>query len=406
MIINFNDLTNSNLIVDAIYKGGRLGHSGDDPISKLFPKLGNQSGFRKKMREDDRNEIAYVVLYTNMAELEWPDYLDVETGIFRYYGDNRKSGNELTKTKQGGNRLLEKIFGVLNSGKNLDKIPPFFVFKKCAEGRDVQFLGLAAPGNPSISPDKDLVAFWRTMGDSRFQNYEAYFTILDTRNEVIKREWLESLLYNHKNNLKCAPSVWKNFILKGRSGIKALKAPRIVKIPSKYEQLQCSVDGKDCLNIIRNHYKDSPTGFESCAVKIVEMMDNNFDNFILTRPWRDGGRDAVGYYFISTGNIVNYPLKIECALEAKCYSDCNGVNVKNMSRLISRIRYRQFGILITTSYVDSQAYHEVFEDGHPILIITASDIVYILKRNMIDSLKINEWLINIDNDTKRDIKYY
>ncbi|WP_370807790.1 restriction endonuclease [Faecalibacillus intestinalis] len=120
------------------------------------------------------------------------------------------------------------------------------------------------------------------------------------------------------------------------------------------------------------------------------------------RPWRDGGRDAIGYYSISTGNKANFPLKIDCALEAKCYSLNHGVGVKNMSRLISQIRYRQFGILITTSYVDSQAYKEVVEDGHPILIITASDIAYILRRNSITSDNIDVWLNSIDNSTQRN----
>ena len=71
---------------------------------------------------------------------------------------------------------------------------------------------------------------------------------------------------------------------------------------------------------------------------------------------------------------MNYPLKIDCALEAKCYASDTAVRVRQMSRLISRIRYRQFGIMITTSYVDGQAYKEMVEDGHPILIVTASDI--------------------------------
>ena len=405
MSVKFENLKGQNLIVDEVYEGGKAGNTGDDPISKLFPRLGNMSGFRKVKREDNPNKLAYVVLYTSMSELEWPDYLDVETGVFRYYGDNRKAGNELTKTKQGGNKLLEEVFSILNSGENLQDIPPFFVFKKTGNGRDVQFLGLAAPGNPSISPDKDLVAFWRTIGNNRFQNYESYFTILDTKNTPIKYEWLEALLYNHDKSIELAPKVWRDFVEKGRNGIKALKAPRIFKVPSRYEQLQCSEDGKLCLNAIRNFYLENPTGFEACAVRIVEMMDNHFENFSLTRPWRDGGRDAIGYYCISTGNQANYPLKIDCALEAKCYSENNSVGVKNMSRLISRIRYRQFGILVTTSYVHDQAYKEVAEDGHPILIITASDIAYILARNMVDSSKINSWLANIDSNYERTGKH-
>jgi hypothetical protein len=135
-------------------------------------------------------------------------------------------------------------------------------------------------------------------------------------------------------------------------------------------------------------------------------MDSNFESFSLTRPWRDGGRDAIGYYNISTGNKANFPLKIDCALEAKCYNEKSSVGVKHMSRLISRIRYRQFGILITTSYVHEQAYKEVVEDGHPILIITASDIAYILRRNSISTDNIKSWLNSIDNTTYRDNQFY
>jgi len=312
MEYKFDELKNAPLIIDAIYKGGKKGNSGDDPISKLFPKLGNMSGFRKKSREDKTNKWAYVVLYTTMNELEWPDYLDVETGVFRYYGDNRKPGNALTQTKQMGNKLLEDVFGMLNSGEYND-IPPFFVFKKSGDGRDVQFLGLAVPGNPNISPDKDLVAFWRTLGDKRFQNYEAYFTILDTKEEDIKKEWLEALLTNHDNSLDLAPNAWKNFIKKGRNGIKPLMAKKITSIPKKFEQLQCSEEGNKCVNAILKHYQNNPTGFEACAVELVRMMDNNFESFDLTRPWRDGGRDALGFYIIKSGHNVNAPLRIDCS---------------------------------------------------------------------------------------------
>ena len=402
MEVKFENLGGIDLVIDTIYKGGKNGNVKDDPLNKLFPKLGNMSGFRKVKRKDDPTKIAYCVLYTSMNELEWPDYLDEETGIFRYYGDNRKPGRKLTQTKQGGNKLLEKVFTTLNSGINLSDIPPFFIFKKGAEGRDVQFLGLAAPGNPNISPDKDLVAFWRTIGTNRFQNYEAYFTILDTKNQPIRYDWLVALYEDHPNSIKKAPDVWKKFQEEGRNGIVALKAPRIFKIPNKYEQLQSDEQGKLCINEILNHYKDNPTGFEICATRLVSMMDKNFEYFSLTRPWRDGGRDAIGFYNISTGNKANFPLKIDCALEAKCYNQNNSVGVKNMSRLISRIRYRQFGIMITTSYVDSQAYKEVVEDGHPILIITASDIAYILRRNSITSDNIISWLNSIDNNTTRD----
>lgn len=401
MEVDFKDLDKADLIIDCVYKGGTEPNISAEPFHKLIPRCENSGGFRKKLREDGSGKYAYVVLYTTMEELEWPDYLEEETGIFRYYGDNREPGKELTDTKKKGNKILEMAFALLNEGIHLEDMPPFFIFKKSGSGRDVQFLGLAAPGNPKISPDKDLVAFWRTAKEKRFQNYEAYFTVLDTGANAISRKWIEALIYNHEHNLQFAPDVWKKFVREGRNGIQALKAPKIFKIPSRYEQLQSDEEGNKCVAYIRDYYRNFPQAFEACATDIIGKMDSNFVDFTLTRPWRDGGRDAVGHYNISTGGKANYPLKIDCALEAKCYTENHAVGVREMSRLISRIRYRQFGVLVTTSYVDSQAYKEVVEDGHPILIVTAADIAAILRNNAIDSTNIDRWLQSLKDSDER-----
>lgn len=395
-IISYEELEKADLHIDAIYKGGPQKNISAEPLHILFPKCGTSSGFRKVKRADGSGKMAYVVLYTSLAELEWPDYLDRETGIFRYYGDNRNPGRELTDTKQGGNRLLETVFDILNTRGPYDDIPPFFLFSKAGTGHDMQFLGLAAPGNRNLSSDRDLVAFWRTMNGSRFQNYESYFTILDTEGKAIPRQWLHDLIFDHENSLKNAPDAWKRFIQKGRDGIAPLKAPTVKTIPTPYAQVQSDAEGMTCLDLIRDHYKNFPQGFEACAIDIIAKMDRNFVDFSLTRPWRDGGRDAVGKYMIRQPGVVNHPLEIECALEAKCYSKKGAVGVKEMSRLISRIRYRQFGIMLTTGYVHKQAYEEVIEDGHPILIITASDIAAILRQNAIHSNDVMYWLSDID----------
>jgi len=71
-------------------------------------------------------------------------------------------------------------------------VPPFFVFGKGPAGRDVVFLGLAAPGAPDVTPRDDLVAVWKTLDEQRFQNYRAIFTVLDV--PVVSREWIRSIL--------------------------------------------------------------------------------------------------------------------------------------------------------------------------------------------------------------------
>lgn len=102
------------------------------------------------------------------------------------------------------------------------------------------------------------------------------------------------------------------------------------------------------------------------------------DRIDVTRPWRDGGRDAVGDYLLGPGDD---PVAVEFALEAKCYEPSHSVGVRWTSRLISRLRHRQFGVLVTTSYVHAQAYQEIREDGHPVVILAGRDLVDILKKS-------------------------
>lgn len=45
---------------------------------------GNAGGFRRVNRTDGSRLPAYVILYTFMEELEWANFLDEETGVFRY----------------------------------------------------------------------------------------------------------------------------------------------------------------------------------------------------------------------------------------------------------------------------------------------------------------------------------
>ena len=106
------------------------------------------------------------------------------------------------------------------------------------------------------------------------------------------------------------------------------------------------------------------------------------DRIDVTRPWRDGGRDAVGDYLLGPRSD---PVAVEFALEAKCYAAGNGVGVRETSRLISRLRHRQFGVLVTTSHLDAQAYREIREDGHPVVIVAGRDLTDILKASGVDS---------------------
>ena len=104
----------------------------------------------------------------------------------------------------------------------------------------------------------------------------------------------------------------------------------------------------------------------------------------ITRASIDGGRDAIGRYLLG---LNDDPVYAEFSLEAKCHMPGihgmtgNSVGVKEVSRLISRIRHRQFGVMVTTSIVGRQAYEEVRDDRHPIIFISGRDIADILTSN-------------------------
>jgi restriction endonuclease Mrr len=72
-------------------------------------------------------------------------------------------------------------------------------------------------------------------------------------------------------------------------------------------------------------------------------------------------------------------LGLDFVLEAKCYQPGGSVGVREVSRLISRIRHRMFGVLVTTSHFDRQAYDEVRTDQHPIVLMCGRDIVDVLR---------------------------
>lgn len=125
-------------------------------------------------------------------------------------------------------------------------------------------------------------------------------------------------------------------------------------------------------------------------MQIAQLMDSNIHGLEHTRFTRDGGRDAIGLYRI--GSYCD-GIDVEFTLEAKRYSATDSVGVKEVSRLISRLRHRQFGILVTTSYVAPQAYQEIKEDGHPVIIVSSVDILRILYEAGIKTkVEIPKWL--------------
>ncbi|MEV0331877.1 restriction endonuclease [Nocardia sp. NPDC050717] len=385
--VAFEDLTTSGLTLETVYLGGAQGNAGDDALAKLVP-VGNQGGFRYK-GSPTQNTVSLVTLFTSGTESDWPDELDPQTGIFTYYGDNRKPGNpDLHSTPRNGNYLLRNVFDAMHAtAAERAQVPPFLLFEKATPGRAVRFRGLLAPGAESVTADDDLVAIWRSKNKVRFQNYRAKFSVLDVGK--VERAWINDLAAGMPSveSPHCPPA-WQSWV-QSRS-YETLRAPSTTIIRSKADQLPSDTTGQKVLAAIHQHFDGRPHDFEKCAVEIWRMIAPATAVCDLTRPSRDGGRDAVGQYQL--GPAAD-PVLIDFALEAKCYQASNSVGVREMSRLISRLRHRNFGVFVTLSYFNPQVYDEVRSDRHPIVLICGGDVVNTLKNNGYgDLLAVKSWL--------------
>lgn len=393
MTINFEEIKNNefnDLIVDEIYIGGTAGNRGDDVISKLF-KVGNAGGIRYKNNVDGLPKI--IVLYTNGEEIDWPDHIDIETGTVTYFGDNKKPGTDIDSRR--GNKIIKSIFESLEDDRK--KIPPIFMVKKqtIPNGNTIKFIGLLVPGSFKKS-NEDLISIWNSKDGSRFQNYKITLTILNT--SKIKKEWIRDIIFGDANSSIHCPESWMHWVKTGK--IKPLTSTISSEILSKSEQLPKEKSlGSKILSKLNNHFSSIHKGdyyFEKFVNHILsKYWDKNVVSIENTRGTKDGGIDGLGTYRIGlqpkTKNVQFY-------VQSKRYTD-GSVGVADVARLISRIRDRQFGVMVTTSYVNKQALKEVEEDKHPIIFISAINLIEILQRANIGNMKaLKEALIRNSDD--------
>jgi Restriction endonuclease AspBHI N-terminal/Restriction endonuclease len=380
--IPFEELADADLIVDREYLGGSQGSMADDPIARLLP-VGTLGGFRYR---GSRQAPRLVVLYTSGAEADWPDELDLTTGTFTYYGDNRLPGKELHDSPRGGNIILRQTFELAHDGaEERRSVAPYFLFSKAGPGRDVVFRGVLAPGAAELTADEDLVAVWRNRQGKRFQNYRAKFTVLDIA--TAPRAWLTDVLAGDPLSDNC-PAPWRRWVA-GRH-YEALISTRI-EYRSPQDQQPRDQAGRQILDRVYSHFATRPTEFEQFAAHLWQMADGHVGTYEVTRATADGGRDAIGEYLIGPATD---PVRVTFALEAKLYNPSGGgVGVKEVSRLISRLRHRQFGVLVTTGHVAIQAYREIRTDQHPIVILSGVDIVNLLRqKGYATPAEVTRWL--------------
>ena len=389
---SFEKLSKSDLVIDANYEGNHADPTssyGSEPLHHLIPGIGNAGGFRKRQARDGSRIVALVLTSTG-NEVDWPDFLNPFTGVYTYYGDNRQPGKDLHATKAKGNVELARMFELAHGdAESRANCPLILVFESGHAGRDMVFKGLAVPGASHLQSGEDLIAIWRMSKGQRFQNYKAQFTILDTG--TISGEWIREVFSERYFDIEDSrvPKALYEWVYFGK--YTPLSAEREKKARPISEQLAKPGLAADLVDYIVDYCEADPFLFEPIAAAIWQLSCSQPVEYELTRRYRDGGRDAIGHLLLGPISDV---VKISFSLEAKCYRpNKSRVGVKEMSRLISRLKHREFGVLVTTSAVDKQAYDEIRNDGHPIVVLSGQDIADVLIAAGINTLsKLNNWI--------------
>ncbi len=386
----FDELTKAPLVVDAVYEGGNIGNLKSEVISKVLSvendkgeslKVHTTGGFRYRGKLPNP---LVVVLTSNSSEPAWPDSINPFTGQLTYFGDNRSPG-ELHETHLGGNQILADSFARFGDGKKArESLPVFFYFTKWS-GFSQQFRGLVVPSGIGVTADDQLSAIWRTKNGARFQNYRAIFTVLNI--PEISRQWITDLMLG-KDKLINSPESYRQWVATGK--YEPLVSENVIQIRTKQEQLPQDAAGLKLVGHIHQRFENKPHDFEPVALALWGLLSKLPMDAEVTRKAVDGGRDAFGVVRVGP---TSDPLKLDFALEAKCYGINNSVGVKETSRLISRLRRHHFGVLVTTSFIGKQAYEEIREDRHPVVLMTGADISRVLQANGYDNVnKLDAWL--------------
>lgn len=134
---------------------------------------------------------------------------------------------------------------------------------------------------------------WRTTSGERFQNYRARFTVLDTPS--VTRTRIDQLMTGQPLGSAC-PAAGRAWV--GHGTYAPLLAPPTVIIRPCDQQQPAPAD-RPLLDLVYQHFKDRPHDFEQFAADLRRVSEPNVDKIDVTRPWRDGGRDAVGEYLLA-----------------------------------------------------------------------------------------------------------
>lgn len=335
----------------------------------------------------------------------WENYLDVDNGYARYFGDNYKPDQD-PDDANGNFRLIEQFR--LHRSENRDeriKASPIVIFERPAVGR-LLFQGIGVITNVER-------VMQRVPGErTAFANYAFELTVLSLveTGDTLDWSWINKRrdqTASDQETLDLAPESWKTWVNKGNGSLPAIRrsvAKTSVVAKEEQQSEPTSTEYKDLVQIYK-FYTDNKNkqGFEYLAAKIAERLfqihGRGYSHGWITKASGDGGADFVGRLDVGAGFSK---LRIVVLGQAKCEKIHKPTGGNHIARLVSRLRRGWVGVYVTTSFFSEPVQQEVIEDRCPIMMVNGKRVAEETRKMSRESgLELIDYLKMIDEEYRK-----
>lgn len=335
----------------------------------------------------------------------WENFLDVDNGYARYFGDNYKPDQDPDEAN-GNYRLLEqfRMHRAENRGERM-KACPIVIFERPSVGR-LLFQGIG------IITNVERVMQRVPGGTTAFANYAFELAVLSLAEtgDTLDWNWISkrrSPSTSDQEALALAPESWKTWVNKGNGSLTGVRrSVAKTSLVEKSEQLppSTSTEYKDLVEIY-DFYTDNKNkhGFEFLAAKIAlrlfQIHGRAYTHGWITKASGDGGADFVGRLDVGDGFSK---LRIVVLGQAKCEKIETATGGNHIARLVSRLRRGWVGVYVTTSFFSEPVQQEVIEDRYPVMMINGKRVAQETRKMSRESgLELIDYLKMVDEEYRK-----
>jgi AspBHI-like restriction endonuclease/restriction endonuclease len=331
----------------------------------------------------------------------WQDIFDIDNGYIRYFGDNKRPGEDPANTL--GNNALLRAFALYNDPQKRHLAPPLIFYKSVLQNSQTK--GYVEFNGFGIITKIELVTQYDRKLNRTFSNFAFVFQVFSLTAEREEFDWKWINDRRDKNlplddTYRNAPESWKDWIRNGSTERNRRRVSKLLTLTRNEQLPQMGSKEDKIIKAIYHFYSIKKARFEGLAsavtTKIMNDAAEGYSEGWITPAGSDGGVDFYGRLEIGSGFGK---AKLILLGQAKCEKPDIPTGGNHVARTVARLRRGWVGVYVTTSFFSEAVQREIIEDEYPIMLINgkklAETVLKILHDNGFATLE--KYLEDIDS---------